>query len=389
MATVGQLERLFRRVGKVLTIDAHAPIVAAAEVMTDKEVGCLIVLDTGRIVGICSERDIVRGLAAGGADAATTPVRRWMTSNVISCDLDTPIGKVRRMMAAHGIRHIPVIVEDVAVGMVSSRDVMAYRLYETSSRLAEAKRDARAADEAKAEFLSNVSYEVRTPMTGIIGMTELMLETALTDEQRDSLGIVKESAESLLAMITNILDFSELAAGRVELNAVEFVLRDAMDEQVHSHRSAAESKGLALRCLVAPDVPRSLVGDPDRFRGILSCLISNAVKFTEAGGVIAQAEVESRSDDEILVHFAVTDTGVGIPPERKEHLFDAFTSGARPDAKGAKGACLGLAMAAKLVDLMGGRLWADSVVDRGSTFHFVIPFAPCQAPAEAELQPAL
>lgn len=388
MSTVGQMERLFKRVGKVLTISADAPVVEAAKRMTENGIGCLIVLDGPKIVGICSERDIVGELAMGEGDPAETPVRTTMTSNVISCAPDTEISKARRMMAAHGIRHLPVIVDGVAVGMVSSRDVLAYRLYEASAMLAEAKKDARAADEAKKEVLSNVSYEIRTPMNGIIGMTELVLETALTDEQREALRMVRESAQSLLSILTNILDFSEIAAGRVQFNQTQFDLREALGDCMRAHQASVAAKGLELRSEVLDDVPGELVGDRGRLQCILNNFLANAVKFTDVGEVVVQVEAEARTDEDVRVHFSVRDTGSGIPEEKQRHIFEAFRSADPSYKRKHKGAGLGLAISAKLADLMGGRIWAESMPGQGSTFHLVLPFRLKARFAEPALQPA-
>ena len=374
MATVGEMERLFNRVGQILTIGADAPIVVAAKKMTEHSVGCLIVLDKADIVGICTDRDIVGSMANGTRDGQPDRVRDRMTRDVIYCTPETPVGKARRLMAAHGIRHLPIISDGVAVGMISSRDMLAYRLYETSTRLAEAKKDAKAADEAKSKFLSNVGYEVRTPMTGIIGMTDLVLDTALTDEQRDFLGIVKESAQSLMSTITNILDFSEVSAGKVQLSHVEFDLRAVLDEELLTQRGAATDKSLAFRCEIAPDVPEKLVGDPDRLQCVLGKLLANAAKFTEAGEVHLRVGLESPRDGRDWLHLSVRDTGVGISPERQQRIFEAFSNTDGPYKRSHDGVGLGLAMASRLVDLMGGRMWLESVVGAGSTFHFTVPF---------------
>lgn len=387
MSTVGQMERLFKRVGEVLTINADASLTDAAEKMAQHDVGALIVLDGLEIVGICSERDIVAAVASRKGDACDAPVRDRMTANVIYCAPGTPVVKARRIMAAHGIRHLPIVADGVAVGMISSRDMLAYRLYETSTRLAEAEKDARAADEAKSNFLSNVGYEVRTPMTGIIGMTELVLDTALTAEQRDFLGVVKDSASSLLSVITNILDYSEISAGRVKLSQTEFELRSVLDEALLGLQPAAGAKGLKLLGEVAPDVPNELVGDPDRLRSVLDNLVANAIKFTDAGEVEVRVEVEVPGDEKTDFHFSVRDTGVGIAREQQEQIFEAFTSGDGSYRRSDGGPGLGLAMAARLVDLMGGRIWLDSEVGRGSTFHFVVAFSRLQ-PAEPALQGA-
>lgn len=374
MSTVRTMERLLKRVGKVLTISADAPTITAARRMTDNEVGCLIVLDGPEIVGICSERDVIQAMASGSADAVTAPVRDVMTREVISCTPQTPVAHARRMMAAHGIRHLPVIMDGVAVGMVSSRDVLAYRLYETNTMLAEAKRNVRAADQAKSEFLSNVGHEVRTPMASIIGMTELVLGTPLTAEQRDCLTMVKESAHSLLAILTNILSFSEVSAGKLTLDEADFDLRAVLDERIQACQDFADAKDLELSCAVAPDVPGELVGDAERLGQVLNHLIRNGIKFTNSGQVGVRVETESRDDGAVCLHFAVRDTGVGIRKGAEKLIFQAFKTGDESYNRPFDGAGLGLAVCSRLVGLMGGRIWADSEFGSGSTFHFTARF---------------
>jgi len=388
MSTVGQMERLFKQVGKVYTIGADRPLVEAARKMTEQGIGSLIVLSGPEIVGICSERDIVHELAVGAADPAQTTVRSVMTDNVISCTPDTPLSKARRMMAAHGIRHLPVIVDGVVVGMVSSRDVLAYRLYEASTRLAEAQKDALAATDAKREFLSNLTYEVRTPMTSIIGMTDLLMDSATTDEQRESLGVVKSSAKVLLSTITNILEFAELSAGKVQLARETFGLRSAIRNVIVKHELAAAERSLKLTWHIPPDVPNELAGDVTRLQSVLSNLVGNAVKFTPCGEVAVSVEAGPIDHGEVCLHLSVRDTGAGIPPEKQGTIFDPFTCAEDSYHRAQGGTGLGLAISAKLVELMDGRIWVESTPDVGSTFHVEIPFglhqhAPDEEPVAA------
>jgi signal transduction histidine kinase len=307
-------------------------------------------------------------LAAGLCGAVGFYVTRRMTKEIVRREkAEEQVGSLNAELEQKVIRR----TQELAVANAELKDEIAQRK-QTQDSLVVAKEAAEEADRCKGVFLANMSHEIRTPMNGILGMTELVLETELNPEQREYLTLAKSSADSLLTILNDILDYSKIASGKMDIDAIDFSLRDSLGDAMKTLGLRASQKGIELASDIHADVPDALVGDPGRLRQIVINLASNALKFTERGKVILSVEVKSRTKKDVELHFILSDTGIGIPADKQSQIFEAFKQADGSMTRKYGGTGLGLAICSELVELMGGRIWVESELGKGSHFQFTV-----------------
>lgn len=266
-------------------------------------------------------------------------------------------------------------VNILAVPVLLDGNTIAYLgMYTDITDLIKTYREAERANAAKGEFLATMSHEIRTPLNGVIGMLELALGTPLSADQHDFLLTARESANILLNLLNDILDFSKIEAGHLDLEFNSFDLRTTVDSVIYAMAPRAERKNIEIACLIQPDVPDMVIGDPGRLRQILNNLVGNAIKFTEQGEVVIQVQRDEEIDEQVIIRFMITDTGIGIPPDRLQGIFERFVQVDSSIARKYGGTGLGLAICEQLVHMMEGEIGAESQPGQGSVFWFTVPF---------------